>query len=299
VYRLTDELALVQTVDFFTPIVDDAGDWGRIAAANALSDAYAMGAQPITALSVVGWPRDTLDMDLLGDVLEGAAEKLAEAGCTLVGGHSIDDKEPKYGLAVTGLVHPDHLVTNAAGRPGDRLVLTKPLGTGIIATAIKRGVAGPEMIAEAVAVMAELNRGAAAAMRRIGVAAATDITGFGLLGHLGEMARGSGLSADIEFAAVPRLGGLDELIRADVVPGGTRRNLTSAERFTRFGRLTDAERIICADAQTSGGLLMAVDAPLASALLQALEDEGVAGHAIGELREREFEEGPASAIRVH
>jgi len=289
----------VQTVDFFTPIVDDARDWGRIAAANALSDVYAMGGRPLTALSVVGWPRDSLSMELLGDVLEGGAEKLAEAGCTLLGGHSIDDREPKYGLAVTGLVHPDHIVSNVGGRPGDRLVLTKPLGTGIVATAIKRERASAAMITGAVEVMVALNLGAATAMQRIGVAAATDVTGFGLLGHLGELARGSGLSADIEFDRLPLLDGIESLIAEGVVPGGTLRNLEAVSRFTDFGSRTEIERVICADAQTSGGLLIAVDAPLTGALIQALEDEGVTGHPIGSLREREFAEGPSSFIRVH
>jgi selenide,water dikinase len=299
VYQLSPEVALVQTVDFFTPIVDDARDWGRIAAANALSDVYAMGGQPLTALSIVGWPRDSLSMELLGDVLEGGAEKLGEAGCTLVGGHSIDDREPKYGLAVTGLVHPEHIISNVGAKPGDRLVLTKPLGTGIVATAIKRQLASAEMIAGAVAVMATLNSGAAAAMRRIGVTAATDVTGFGLLGHLGELARGSGLSADIYFDRLPLLGGLDSLVEDGVVPGGTIRNLDAVSRFTDFGSRTAVEKIICADAQTSGGLLIAVDAPLTAALVQALEEEGVVGHTIGELRQRRFEEGPTSFIRVH
>ena len=244
-------------------------------------------------------PRESLSMELLGDVLEGGAEKLGEAGCTLVGGHSIDDREPKYGLAVTGLVHPDHIISNVGGKPGDRLVLTKPLGTGLVATAIKRELASAEMIAGAVEVMAALNSGAAAAMRRIGVAAATDVTGFGLLGHLGELARGSGLSADIEFDRLPLLDGVEGLVADGAIPGGTLRNLDAASRFTDFGSRTETEKIICADAQTSGGLLIAVDAPLTAALLQALEDEGVVGHTIGELRERKFEEGPTSFIRVH
>lgn len=288
----------MQTVDYFTPIVDDARDWGRIAAANALSDVYAMGAVPLTALSIVGWPRDSLSFDLLGDVLEGAAEILAEARCTLLGGHSIDDKEPKYGLAITGLVSPDRIITNAAGKPGDRLILTKPLGTGIITTAIKRQLAAPEMIQVAIDSMATLNAGAADAMRRIGVVAATDVTGFGLLGHLGEMIRASGVSAIIEYDRLPLFEGVLELAAADVVPAGTLRNLRAVTRFTRFGEQSPGERLLAADAQTSGGLLIAVDAPLTAALLQALEDEGVTGHDIGELTERSFEDGPGSVVRV-
>lgn len=298
VYRLSDDVALVQTVDYFTPIVDDAADWGRIAAANALSDVYAMGATPLTALSIVGWPRDDLPLELLGDVLDGGAEKLTEAGVTLVGGHSVDDKEPKYGLAVTGLVDPNRIITNAAGKPGDRLVLTKPLGTGVIATAIKRQVAPAEMVAQAVASMAALNRSAATAMLRVGVVAATDVTGYGLLGHLGEMTRASGTSATIEFDRVPVIDGVPDLIADGVVPGGTRRNLAAASRFTQFGDRGEIDQTLLADAQTSGGLLIAVDAPLTRALLQALEDEGVAGHEIGELTERRFEDGPGSAIRI-
>lgn len=298
VYRLTDDLALVQTVDYFTPIVDDAADWGRIAAANALSDVYAMGGTPLTALSVVGWPREALSMDLLGDVLEGAAEKLAEAQCTLVGGHSIDDKEPKYGLAVTGVVDPNRIVSNGNGKPGDTLVLTKPLGTGIITTAIKRELASQPVIEAAVATMAELNHSAAVALRRIGVMAATDVTGYGLLGHLGELMRASSVSAVIDFDSVPLLPGVAELIAGGVFPGGSQRNLTSVTRYTDFGDASDEQKMILADAQTSGGLLIAVDAPLTAALIQALEDEGVTGHRIGELTERTFEDGPSGVIRI-
>lgn len=299
VYRLTDDLAIVQTVDFFTPIVDEAFDWGRIGAANALSDIYAMGATPLTALQAVGWPRDTLPLDLLGDVLEGGAEVLAAASCTLIGGHTIDDPEPKYGLAITGVVHPDDLITNAGGRPGDVLVLTKPLGTGLIATAIKRSVASQEQRDAAVASMVELNAAAARAMRRVGVRAATDVSGFGLLGHLAEMLRAGGTSAEIDAGSVPLLPGVRELAAAGVVPGGTTRNLTTAERMTTFGEdLDDVDRVVLADAQTSGGLLMAVDAPLEKALLQALADEQVQGVTIGRLVARSFADGPSGRITV-
>ena len=298
VYRINDEVALVQTVDFFTPIVDEADDWGRIAASNALSDVYAMGGTPLTALQVVGWPRDTLPLDLLGDVLVGAAEVLAEARCTIVGGHSVDDAEPKFGLAVTGLVHPDDVITNAAAKPGDVLVLTKPLGSGIVSTGIKRGVAGTALRDEMVAIMSALNRGAAAAMRRVGVRAATDVTGFGLLGHLGEMLRGSDVSATIRWGDVPIVQGVVELARAGVVPGGTERNLITVSRFTDFGELDDTEQLVIADAQTSGGILASVDRPLLAAFLQALEDEGVAGVAIGSIEERSFSDGPTGKIRI-
>ncbi len=298
VFRLRDDLLLVQTVDFFTPIVDDAATWGRIAAANALSDVYAMGGTPLTALSIVGWPQGTLPIALLGDVLEGGAEVLAQAGCALLGGHTIDDAEPKYGLAVTGLVHPDDLVTNAAGRPGDVLLLTKPIGTGIIATAIKRGDAPAEAEAAAVATMTALNAGAAAAMRRVGVRAATDVTGFGLLGHLGELVRASGVSGDVEAAMVPLLPDVRDLVAAGAVPGGTMRNLAAIRRVVDFGDVDETTQVVLADAQTSGGLLVAVDAPLQAALVQAMAEEGVEAVPIGRLRERTFADGPAGRIVV-
>jgi selenide,water dikinase len=298
VYRLGDGLALVQSVDFFTPIVDEPYDWGRISAANALSDIYAMGARPLTALQVVGWPRDDLPLDMLGEVLEGGAAVLAEASCTLVGGHTVDDPEPKYGLAISGIIHPDDLITNGGARAGDRIVLTKPIGTGLIATAIKRGKASVEQRDIAVETMATLNAGASAAMRRVGVSAATDVTGYGLLGHLGEILRASSLSARIRLADVPLLPGARDLATAGIVAGGTRRNLKSAARFTSFGDAEEADRIILADAQTSGGLLIAVDAPLESALLQALSEEGVKGASIGEFVSRTFEDGPTGRIEV-
>jgi len=298
VYRIADGLALVQTVDFFTPIVDEADDWGRIAASNALSDVYAMGGTPITALQVVGWPRDDLPLEQLGDVLEGAAEVLASADCTLLGGHSVDDPEPKFGMAVTGLIAPDDLITNGSAEPGDRIVLTKPLGTGIIATAIKRGVASINERDVAVASMVALNRGAATAMRRVGVRSATDVSGFGLLGHLGEMIRASGVSAEVEGAAVALLPGARHHAGKGVVPGGTKRNLTAAERFTTFEGATETDRFLLADAQTSGGLLVAINAPLEAAFLQALQDEGVTGVTIGRFVERSFEDGPSGMIHV-
>ena len=298
VYRISDDLALVQTVDFFTPIVDDPRAWGRIAAANALSDVYAMGGTPLTALQLVGWPREKLPFDLLGDVLEGGAAVLEEARCTLVGGHSIDDAEPKYGLAVTGVVHPDEVMSNAGARPGDSIVLTKPIGTGLITTGIKRGVVDDAIRDEAVETMARLNAAAARAGRRVGVSAATDVTGFGLLGHLGELVRASEVSAEIEFSAVPLLPGAKDLAEGNVVPGGTKRNLEAAERFTRFADATLPMRLLLADAQTSGGLLLTVEAPLVDALLQALEDEGEQGAILGRITVRDFADGPAGVIRV-
>jgi selenide,water dikinase len=280
VLRLPDGRLMVQTVDYFTPIVDDPGDWGRIAAANALSDIYAMGGTPSTALQLIGWPRGKLSFDLLGEVILGGVAKLEEAECLLIGGHSIDDPEPKYGFAVTGFVEPDRLTTNAGARPGDRLVLTKPIGTGIISTAIKNGKADPEVIAEAIEVMAELNAAAARVVAAIGVHAATDVTGFGLLGHLGGMLAASGVAAIVEHRAVPLIDGARELAEAGVVPGGTRRNLVAAERFTEFGDLDTADQLILADAQTNGGLLIAVAASKTLELVEALTTEGTRAAAI-------------------
>ncbi len=298
VYRISEDAVLVQSVDFFTPIVDDARDWGRIVAANALSDIYAMAATPLTALQVVGWPRETLPLDLLGDVLDGGAEVLADARCALIGGHSIDDPEPKFGMAVTGIAHPDDIVTNAGAQPGDSIVLTKPLGSGIAATAIKRDLASVELITAVVDVMTALNAGASAAMRRVGVNAATDVTGYGLLGHLGEMLRASGVSASLDWDALPWIEGVGALAARDVVPSGTRRNLDAVARFTDFGAVDDVGAVMLADAQTSGGLLVSVDPPLEKAFLQALHDENVTGWVIGRCRERSFSDGPGGRIDV-
>ena len=273
VYRLNDDLAMVQSVDFFTPIVDEAYDWGRIAAANALSDIYAMGATPLLAMQMVAWPRDDLSFDLLGEVLQGGAAVLTLAGCLLVGGHSIDDREPKYGLAVTGLVHPDEIITNTGAAPGDLMVLTKAIGTGLIATGIKQGVVDVAVRTHAVASMAHLNAGAALAAREVGVSAITDVTGFGLLGHLGEMLGDGTVGAEIEAASVPLLPGAADLAVEKVVPGGTRRNLEHAGDFTDFGDADMGTRLLLADAQTSGGLLIAVSESRADHLLRALRRE--------------------------
>ncbi len=293
VYRISDDAALVQTVDFFTPIVDEAYDWGRITAANALSDVYAMGGRPLTALELVGWPREKLSLDLLGDVLEGGAAVLAEAGCTLVGGHSVDDPEPKYGFAVTGLVDPERMVTKAGARAGDRLVLTKPLGSGIVSTAIKQEKATPELRDEAVRLMTTLNEGAARAMLAVGVHAATDVTGYGLLGHLGEMVRASGVGAVVEADRVPVIEGVTELAAQDVYPGGSRRNLSSASRFTDFGGLGESYRRVLADAQTSGGLLLAVPSDRARELVERLGGVAPIAALIGEVTGQ-----PAGRIEV-
>ena len=261
VYRLADDLALVQTIDFFTPLVDDPFDFGRIAAANALSDVYAMGGRPVTAMNVVAFPLEQLGGDVLREILRGGLEVVAEAGAALVGGHSIDDPEPKYGLAVTGVVDPGAMVTNAGGRAGDVLVLTKPLGVGAIVTARKRGAADDDVLAEAVEVMTTLNAAASAAAIEAGAHAMTDVTGFGLLGHLHGLARESGLAAEVVAADVPAIDGVEDLLGDDAaVSGGSRRNGEYADGFTTYAPDVPAwrRRLIC-DATTSGGLLVAVD----------------------------------------
>lgn len=281
IYRLSDDIALVQTVDFFTPVVDDPYDFGRIAAANAFSDVYAMGGTPLTALNIVCFPSGVLPLDHLSRILQGGAESAARAGATIVGGHTIDDPEPKYGLAVTGLVRPGEETTNAAAAPGDLLLLTKPLGTGIVATAIKQGKASAEVIAVATASMAELNRAGAEVAREHGVRAVTDVTGFGLLGHLSEMCRASGVAVDVWFDRLPLLPGAVELVRAGTAPGGTRRNLEFVEPWTIFEDTLEAwQRLLCADAQTSGGLILAVPAGREDAVAAALEARGAAAAAI-------------------
>jgi len=277
-------------------VVDDPYDWGRITAANALSDVYAMGGDPLTALQLIGWPRDSIPFEVLQRVIEGGVDVMADAGCVVVGGHSIDDQEPKYGFAVTGVIPPDEIMTNASARPGQVLVLTKAIGTGIIATAIKNAVVSAEVERNAVEIMAALNRGAALAARRIGVEAATDVTGFGLLGHLAEMVRASGVTAHIDVAAVPIIDGTLELLHAGMVPGGTKRNLKAVERMCNFGTLGEASKILLADAQTSGGLLLAVDQALEAALHQALSDEDTKSWTIGRIVERSFEHGPSGQI---
>lgn len=273
VFRLADDLALVQSVDFFSPIADEGYDWGRIVAANALSDLYAMGARPITALQLVGWPRDKLPFSILGETMCGGAAVLAEAGCLLVGGHSIDDREPKYGMAVTGLAHPDEIVTNVGARPGDALVLTKPIGTGLLATGIKNGSISAQDRRRAVEVMAHLNAGASRAMLRARARAATDVTGFGLLGHLEEMIRGAGVGVEVFCASVPILPGAATFAAEGAAPGGTLRNLSHSEAFTDFGVADATMRLLLADAQTSGGLLIAVGPDRLDELLDGLVAE--------------------------
>ena len=276
VYRLTPDLALVQTVDYITPLVDDPYQYGQIAAANAISDVYAMGGQPLLALNIVAFPTDALPMEVLGEILGGGVDKAREAGVRIIGGHSIDDREPKYGLAVTGLVHPDRILRNATAQPGDRLVLTKPLGMGIVSTAIKRDLAPAALIERAVAIMTTLNKNAAAGALEVGVDACTDVTGFGLLGHLHEITAGSGVGAEISLHRVPIIAEVVDLASQGVVPGGTKRNLAFAEEFVTFAAAIDpVQRLLLADAQTSGGLLLAVPPERADALLHALHAHGV------------------------
>lgn len=276
VYRLRPDLALVQTVDFFTPVVDDPYTFGQIAAANALSDIYAMGGTPLTALNLVAYPLCTLGVAPLQEILRGGGDKVAEAGAVIVGGHSIQDDEPKYGLAVTGIVHPDQIVTNAGAQPGDWLVLTKPLGTGVLATALKGGLLDPEGERLLGETMSALNAGAARAMRQVGVDACTDITGFGLLGHLREMACNSGVDLEIDITAVPYLPQARKLARQGVIPAGTSNNKEYVTPYVEWtGAVSPAEQDLLFDPQTSGGLLMAVPEAKKELLLAALRQEGI------------------------
>jgi selenide, water dikinase len=260
VYKLSEELALVQTLDFFTPIVDDPRDFGRIAATNALSDIYAMGARPVLALNIVAFSLEQLGGEVLAEILSGGAEVAAAAGVAIGGGHSIDDPEPKYGMTVSGVVHPDELLTAAGAQPGDDLYLTKPVGGGLITTAAKRGIAEPQWVGAAVEAMTTLNAEAAEAACDAGAHALTDVTGFGFLGHLHEMCEASGVGAEIDAAAVPALpGALDLAASGKAEAGGSRRNAEDAERFTTWGDEVPPERrALLTDAMTSGGLLAAV-----------------------------------------
>jgi selenide,water dikinase len=272
VFSLGPDRALVATVDFFTPIVDNPAVWGAIAVANALSDIYAMGATPLFGLNLVGWPRE-LPFDVLGEVLRGAAEVAKRAGCLILGGHSIDSAEPTFGMSVIGEVHPDRMLTNAGACAGDLLVLTKPLGTGILATALKRDALLETGMADAVRSMTTLNDGASRAALKVGVSAATDVTGFGLIGHLTGILEASKVAAEIAFEALPILPHAKNLASRGVVPGGTQRNLEAATNVDWAPELSPADRYICVDAQTSGGLLLAVPAENEAALLAALKEE--------------------------
>ncbi len=281
VYRLTDDLAVVQTLDFFPPIVDDPYDYGAIAAVNALSDVYAMGGVPLLALNIVCFPED-LPKEVLGRMLLGGMDVAKEADIVIAGGHTVKDREPKYGLSVTGVVRPDRIITNAAAAPGDDLVLTKPLGSGIITTAAKAGVTDDKILAGAVDTMRQLNRTAAEVMVEAGVKSATDITGFGLAGHLLGMLRASGTAAKLSFPDVPLLPGVRELADRGVVPGGTRNNLDAFDSEIAWGPdITDEEKLILCDAQTSGGLLIAVPSASTQSVLDGLTQRGVTGAVIG------------------
>lgn len=294
VYQLTEDLALVQTTDFFTPIVDDPYDFGQIAATNAISDIYAMGGTPVTALNIVAFPIGNLDKKILADILRGAADKMKEAGVTLVGGHSIDDQEPKFGLAVTGTIHPSKIRTNAGAKPGDKLILTKPIGVGIYTTSMKRDLLSQEDIQEVTKVMTTLNKTASETMDGFDVHATTDVTGFGLLGHATEMAQGSGTGLVIRSKDVPVLPRTRELAEQGAVPGGTKNNHAHVASGINYPAEMDeiGQWILC-DAVTSGGLLAAVEGSQAEELLDALRNNGVEAHIIGDVTEEH-----AGTIRI-
>ena len=288
VIRLSDGRLLVQTVDFFTPIVDDPYQFGQIAAANSLSDIYAMGGTPQFALNIVGFPINDLPKEMLTTILQGGADKAQEAGISIVGGHSVDDKEPKYGMVVTGEVDEQNLVKNDGAKPGDILVLTKPIGTGIIATAIKKGMASEDIIQTAVDTMSTLNDVASKLMIELKIKAATDITGFGLLGHLSEICKASKVTAEIDYNLLPLLPGTLELANDGIIPGGTKRNLSYAESFTQFQEdRTDIEKLITSDAQTSGGLLISISPEKTESFLQLFnEQSSIKAHIIGKITEK-------------
>jgi selenium donor protein len=254
VYRIAPDRALVATVDFFTPIVDDPTEFGAIAAANAVSDIYAMGARPLFALGITAFPREKLGSGLLEKIVAGGASKLAEAGIAVVGGHSVDDAEPKFGYSVVGEVHPDHVVTHLGAQPGDHLYMTKPLGSGLVATAIKRGLCPQGLEREAVAVMSRLNRQASEAMVAAGVSSATDVTGYGLIGHLANLKGG----ADVDLRSVPFMKGVRQLAEIDLFPSGSRRNFEAYREQVDWGETPEVEQMMLCDAQTSGGLLIAI-----------------------------------------
>ncbi len=272
---MNEDLALVQTIDFFPPIVDDPWHFGAIAAANSFSDVYAMGGKPILALNMICFPND-LSLDILGEIMKGAAAKAKEAGVLIVGGHTVYDEEPKYGMAVTGFVKPGEQVSNASAKVGDNLVLTKPIGTGIITTAGKEGLADLATLSRAIEVMSALNKASSETMMEIGVNACTDITGFGLLGHLKSMVEASGVTARVNFSQVPLIEGAWKLLQEGVAPGGTHRNLHSVDQVTSWdSSLSNEAKIVLCDAQTSGGLLLSVSSFKLPALLAALSERGV------------------------
>ena len=280
VFRLSDDLALVQTVDFFAPIVDDPFDFGQIAAANALSDVYAMGGQPLTALNIVAFPTNELPLDILTGILAGGQDKVHEAGALIVGGHTVVDTELKYGLAVTGRAHPDFLLTNAGARPGDQLVLTKPIGNGILATAGKRGALSPEAQRAMLAAMKMLNGAASRAALAVGSRCATDITGFGLLGHMSHIARASNVTLRVDLDAIPIFAGVREAVRAGFVTDGAKRNAEYVHDLVRWEKGTEEDRAILHDPQTSGGLLVCVSRSRVANYLSRVEGSTVVGEVI-------------------
>ncbi len=281
VWRIDDDRALVSTADFITPVVDDARTWGRVAAANSVSDVYAMGGRPLFALNLVGWNTDKLPTELLGDVLAGGQDIATQAGFVIVGGHTIDDPEPKYGMAVTGEVHPDRILTNAGLRVGQDVILTKPLGIGVLTTAIKADRATADQAADAVASMTRLNDVASRVALAAGATGCTDVTGFGLAGHLGRMALESKVSVTVEFDAVPFLPGAVDLATDGVMPGGSRRNLAWALDFLDTGGHDEVHQLLVADAQTSGGLVFGVDPAQTAGVLAELAATGHTASCIG------------------
>lgn len=287
VYRVSDDMAIITTTDFFPPVVDDPYDFGAIAAANAMSDVYAMGGEPLMAINLVAYP-DGYGYDILTEILRGGGEKVREAGAVVAGGHTVTDKEPKFGLSVTGRVHPDKILTKGGARVGDKLILTKPLGSGLITTAHKNDKVAAEHLAAAVAVMKRLNRHAAQAAQRIGVHAMTDITGYGLIGHSYEMAHLSGVELAFALDALPVLKGAREYAEQAIAPGGTYRNKDYYSQWASVDApLSDVEELMLYDPQTSGGLLMAVAPEKAADLLAMLIDGGDDAHLIGEARASE------------
>jgi len=287
VFQLTDDLALIQTVDYFTPIVDDPYMFGQIAAANALSDVYAMGGTPKTVLNIVGYPVKKLGAEMLADILKGASDKVKEAGAVTVGGHSIDDQEPKFGLSVTGIVHPKKVWKNVGAKPGDLLVLTKPIGVGILTTGIKRSAVSREQEKAVMSVMATLNKQAAELLSEFTPRAVTDVTGFGLLGHGSEMARGSHVSLEIEYSNVPLLEGTYELAKNGVIPGGSKANHKWLEKYVHYEDILPEEQLILCDAITSGGLLISLSPEEANHYVRlAIENGLVECSIVGKVTEK-------------
>ena len=287
VYKLTDSIALIQTIDYFTPVVDDPYMFGQIAAANALSDVYAMGGKPLTVLNMVGYPVKKLGGEILSEILRGGADKVKEAGAITVGGHSIDDQEPKYGLSVTGTVHPDKVWRNVGAKPGDVLVLTKPIGVGILTTGIKRSAVTEEQEKIVTETMAMLNKVACEVLSGFSPSAVTDVTGFGLLGHGSEMASGSNVTLVIEYDKVPILDGALKLAKDGVVPGGSKSNHKWLENDVEYHNIAPEEQILLCDAITSGGLLAAMNPSEAEKYVNLLEREGHASWIIGEVIEKQ------------